>query len=319
MVYLGIDLGGTNIAAGIVDESYRIIGRRSTPTPKNATGDTLSDAMAQLVRDLLEEMNIDQRELPWVGLAAPGYIDSRLGVNRFAGNLCGGLTDDPMASNLESRLGIKVYLGNDANAAAYGEAVAGAAKGAESSITVTLGTGVGGGIILPGAGGFVVGEVGHMVIRIDGEACTCGHNGCWEAYASATALIRQTRAAMKAHPESALWELCKGDPEKVNGKTAFDGRDLGDPTAIQVVDAYIGYVSCGIANLMNILEPEVVCIGGGISAQGEKLLEPLRKKIRQDVFIPLVADRARIVTAALGNDAGIIGAALMGRLLGKDA
>ncbi len=174
---------------------------------------------------------------------------------------------------------------------------------------------MGGGIILEGTGGFVVGEVGHMIIRQGGEDCTCGHKGCWEAYASATALIRQTRRAMEAHPGSALWQVADS-LDKVNGKTAFDAKDLGDPVAEEVVDAYISYVSCGLASLMNVLEPEVVCIGGGISAQGEKLLEPLRKKVRQDVFIPLVADRARIVQAALGNDAGIIGAALLGRHLG---
>ena len=312
--YLGIDLGGTNIAAGVVSDAYEVVGRKSVPTPKGGTGETLSDIMAQLVRNLLAEQGLTLADIPWVGIGAPGYIDSALGINHFAGNLCGGLREDPMAAILECRLGIKAYLCNDADAAAYGESVAGAAKGAARSMTITLGTGVGGGIILEGSGSFLVGEVGHTVICQGGEDCSCGHKGCWEAYASATALIRQTKRAMEVSSQSALWQVA-GSLDGVNGKTAFDAKDLGDPVAAAVVDTYISYVACGLANLMNILEPQVVCIAGGISAQGEKLLAPLREKVRREVFTPLVADKARIVRAALGDDAGIIGAALLGKYL----
>ena len=174
---------------------------------------------------------------------------------------------------------------------------------------VTLGTGIGVGIIIDGSDRGMAAEGGHMVIQYNGRPCTCGHRGCFEAYASATALITQTQEAMAAHPESLLWKLCEGDIFKVNGKTPFDGRDAGDPTAIQVVEQYLNYLAFGVSNLINILEPDAMVIGGGICAQGEKLLVPLRERVRQMVYHTLFADRCRIAIAQLGNSAGIIGAA----------
>ena len=174
---------------------------------------------------------------------------------------------------------------------------------------VTLGTGIGVGIIIDGSDRGMAAEGGHMVIQYNGRPCTCGHRGCFEAYASATALITQTQEAMAAHPESLLWKLCEGDIFKVNGKTPFDGRDAGDPTAIQVVEQYLNYLAFGVSNLINILEPDAMVIGGGICAQGEKLLVPLRERVRQMVYHTLFADRCRISIAQLGNSAGIIGAA----------
>lgn len=314
MPYLGIDVGGTNLAAGIVSEAFQVVGRRSAPTPRVGTGEDLADAMAQLVRDLLVQEGLTLQDLSWVGVGSAGYIDASRGVNCLAANLLGGLVNDPTAPNLERRLGVPVYLCNDGDAAAYGESIAGAARGSRSSLTVTLGTGVGAGMIVRGMDDFLAREVGHHVICQDGAPCTCGHRGCWEAYASVTALIRQTREAMEANPGSALWQVA-GSLEAVGGRTVFDACALGDPVAQEVLDRYIGYVSRGLANLINILEPEVICIGGGISAQGETLLAPLRQRLRQDVFLPQVVDRTRVVAAALGNEAGIIGAALLGRLL----
>ena len=310
--YCGIDLGGTNIAAGIVDEEYRILAAASAPTPRGVDGETLSEALARVVREASAKAGISLAEVEWVGMGSPGYIDPARGINRFSGNL--GLTDDPMAERLSRRLGGKrVYLANDANAAAYAEAIAGAARGAARSVTVTLGTGIGTGVILDGSDRGMAAEGGHMVICQGGEPCTCGHRGCWEAYASATALIAQTRRAMEEAPGSLLWQFCQGDPARVSGRTVFDARDAGDPTAAAVVERYLDYLACGVANLINLLEPDVVVIGGGISAQGENLLEPLRRRVRELVYIPLMADRCRIAAAQLGNDAGIIGAAFLGR------
>ena len=310
--YCGIDLGGTNIAAGIVDEEYHILAAASAPTPRGVDGEALAEALARVVREAAAKAGISPAEMEWVGMGSPGYIDPARGINRFSGNL--GLTDDPMAERLSRRLGGKrVYLANDANAAAYAEAIAGAARGAARSVTVTLGTGIGTGVILDGSDRGMAAEGGHMVICQDGEPCTCGHRGCWEAYASATALIAQTRRAMEEAPGSLLWQLCQGDPARVSGRTVFDARDAGDPTAAAVVERYLDYLACGVANLINLLEPDVVVIGGGISAQGEKLLEPLRRRVRELVYIPLMADRCRITAAQLGNDAGIIGAAFLGR------
>ena len=306
--YCGVDLGGTNIAAGIVDEEYQILTTASAPTPKGVDGVTLAAASAQVVAESAQKAGLTVPELDGVGMGAPGYIDPVAGINRFSGNL--NLTNDPMAENLSRCLGGKpVKLGNDANVAAYAESIAGASRGSRRSVMVTLGTGIGVGIIIDGSDRGMAAEGGHMVIQYNGRPCTCGHRGCFEAYASATALITQTQEAMAAHPESLLWKLCEGDIFKVNGKTPFDGRDAGDPTAIQVVEQYLNYLAFGVSNLINILEPDAMVIGGGICAQGEKLLVPLRERVRQMVYHTLFADRCRIAIAQLGNSAGIIGAA----------
>ena len=306
--YCGIDLGGTNIAAGIVDEEYRILSTTSAPTPKMVDGKTLATAIAKVAEEAAAKAGLTMAEIAGVGMGAPGYIDTERGVNHFSGNL--GLTEDPMAQNLSDCLGGKpVRLGNDANVAAYAEYIAGAARGSRRSVMVTLGTGIGVGAIIDGSDHGMAAEGGHMVIYYHGRHCTCGHDGCFEAYASATALINQTREAMLRHKESLLWELCGGDLSKVNGKTPFDGRDAGDHTAIVVVAQYLEFLAYGISNLINLLEPDVVVIGGGICAQGEKLLTPLRGLVHEMVYHPLFAERCRMAIAELGNDAGIIGAA----------
>lgn len=306
--YCGIDLGGTNIAAGIVDEEYHILASVSAPTPKGVDGKTLAAAIAKTAREAAVKAGTTIGALDGVGMGAPGYIDSERGINRFSGNL--GLTDDPMAENLSWCLnGVPVRLGNDANVAAYAESIAGASRGTRRSVMVTLGTGIGVGVIIDGSDCGMAAEGGHMVIRVDGRPCSCGHRGCFEAYASATALILQTREAMEKHPESLLWHLCGGDPGRVNGKTPFDGRDAGDAAATTVVERYLDYLAFGISNLIDLLEPDAVVIGGGICAQGDKLLVPLKERCREMVYHHLFADRCRFAIAELGNDAGIIGAA----------
>ena len=206
---------------------------------------------------------------------------------------------------------------NDANAAAYGEAVAGAAKGTQTSVTVTLGTGVGGGIIIDGkvfSGWNSFGaELGHMVIVKDGRRCTCGRKGCWEAYASVSGLIYQTKLAMIDHADSAMWEIVGGDIKQVNGRTAFDAMRSGDPVAKAVCDKYIEYIACGAANVVNIFQPEVLVFGGGISKEGETLLGPMRPLIREFDYARFGGRQTKIVAAKLGRDAGIIGAAFLGR------
>ena len=306
--YCGIDLGGTNIAVGIVDREYHILAKANAPTPKGVDGKTLAAAIANVAREAADQAGITLDQVAGVGMGSPGYIDPERGVNHFSGNL--GLTEDPMAQNLSYCLdGKLVRLGNDANVAAYAEYLAGASKGSKRSVMVTLGTGIGVGVILDGSDRGMAAEGGHMVIRHGGKHCTCGHDGCFEAYASATALIAQTREAMELHKDSLLWQLCGGDLDKVGGKTPFDGRDAGDPTAMAVVDQYLEYLAQGISNLINLLEPDTVVLGGGVSAQGEKLLAPLRRLIQKMVYHPLFAERCRLAVAQLGNDAGIIGAA----------
>lgn len=308
--YLGIDLGGTNIAVGVVDEEARLLRKMSAPTPKNVPCCQLAEAIADLCRRLMEDMALSAEEVAGVGLGSPGQIDMDNGVIVFAGNL--GLRNAPIVEELSKRLGMHTVVLNDADAAAYGEVAAGAARGAASAVTITLGTGVGCGVVLPG-GVIRPGEGGHMVIVYDGEPCTCGRKGCFEAYASATALIRQTKIAMVKAPQSRLWEICGGELENVTGKTLFDALALGDATAKEVFDAYVHYVACGITNIVNLVQPEMVCVGGGISGAGEVLLAPLRKLVQADQF-PMGDGRVtRIEVCQLGNDAGIIGAALFAR------
>lgn len=306
--YCGVDLGGTNIAVGIVDREYRILAKASAPTPKGADGKALAAAIAKVAREAASNAGIPFDQVAGVGMGSPGYIDPERGVNYFSGNL--NLTNDPMAQNLSDCLeGKPVRMGNDANVAAYAEYLAGASRGSRRSVMVTLGTGIGVGVILNGSDCGMAAEGGHMVIRQGGKHCTCGHDGCFEAYASATALINQTREAMEAHRDSLLWQLCGGDLGRVNGKTAFDGKDAGDATAAAVVDQYLEYLAQGLSNLINLLEPDVLVLGGGISGQGEKLLAPLRGLIHGMVYHPLFAEHCTLAVAELGNDAGIIGAA----------
>ncbi len=312
MYWLGIDLGGTNIATGVVDENYKIVGTGKIKTNTGRSADEIADDMAKSVYMAIEDAKIDKSEIVAIGIGSPGAIDPQNGVVGFAANL--GFNNVPLCKMLKDRTGFDFYIENDANAAAYGELIAGAGKGKKDFIAITLGTGVGGGIIIDGKiySGFNHGggELGHTVIVHEGEQCTCGRRGCWEAYASATALIRQTKFAMIRDKRTAMWEIA-GTLENVNGRTAFDGMRKGDKTAAAVVDKYIEYVSEGIIDMINIFQPEVLCIGGGISKEGDNLLIPIRKYADERSFTRNFADRTEIKIAQLGNDAGIIGAAFL--------
>jgi len=313
MYKLGIDLGGTNIVAGIVDENYKIIAtaKRKTNMPR-PTKDVLDD-MAAVALEAIEKANLKVEDIEAAGVGSPGSIDPVNGVVCYANNL--GFFDVPMAKELTDRTGIDFYLENDANAAAYGEFIAGAGKGTNNFVMITLGTGVGGGVIIDGkifAGSNYAGtELGHTVIAMDGEICTCGRHGCWEAYASATALIRQTKQAMIKYADSIMWKLCGGDINAVNGVTAFDAMRKGDAAGKAVVDKYIYYIGVGIANNVNIFQPEVIAIGGGISKEGDNLILPLKEFVKGENYARNIEKKAEIKTADLGNDAGIIGAAFL--------
>lgn len=307
--YIGIDLGGTNVAAGAVGEDGTLLSRVSIPTPKGENA--VADAVAQAARMAAKAAHLELSTAGGVGLASPGSIDPEQGVVVHAFNL--GLDHTPITAMVSDRLGLPVTLENDANAAALGEFVAGAGKGGSSLAAVTLGTGVGAGAVLDGklfTGFNYAGmEAGHMVIHRGGRLCTCGRPGCWEAYASATGLIQSTREAMEAHPESGLWTIAP-TLGSVNGKTAFDAAQAGDPAARAVVEDYIADLACGVTNLVNILQPEVLCLGGGIAGQGEALLKPIRAVLDAEEFTRDGPRRTRLCLAALGNDAGIIGGAL---------
>lgn len=307
--YVGIDLGGTNIAAAVVDEYGVIYGRstRKTNAPR-PFGEIFSD-MAECAKDAAKESGISFDDIKSVGIGCPGAIEKETGNVEFSNNL--DFYDVPIVTHMEKLLGKKVYVENDANAAAWGEYLAGSGKGTDSMIMITLGTGVGSGIIdnghlLTGAYGKGA-EIGHMVISLNGEKCTCGRKGCFEAYASATALINQTKKAMKENPDSEMWNISK-TLSKVNGKTAFAAKDK---VAKEVVKNYLGYLSDGVVNVVNIFQPEVICLGGGVSNAGEKILKPIRKAIKDSSFARFGKKQTEVQIAKLGNDAGIIGAALL--------
>ena len=311
MHYLGIDLGGTNVAAAVVDREGTILGKVSLPTPR-AGAEAVADQMAAAARAAAEKAGVPLEQVESVGIGSPGTIEPEQGLIRFWSNL--NFVDVPLGGLMEARLHKKIYLENDANAAALGEYAAGAGKGSQSMVAITLGTGVGGGAVLNGklyTGFNYAGmEVGHFVIEYGGRLCTCGRKGCFEAYCSATALIKRTREVMEEHPDSLLWQLA-GSLEGVDGRTPFDAAAQGDAAAGKVIDEYVNYLGCGVASLVNIFQPEVFCIGGGPSAQGETLMAPVRYILNREDYARNSVRRTRLVRAALGNDAGIIGAALL--------
>lgn len=316
MYYLGIDLGGTNIAVGIVDENLKIVLKDSVKTLTSRPTNEIIDDMAALCKSLVERAGISFEEIEYLGVAAPGSIDPVNGIVRYSNNV--KMSNYPLADELKNRLPIKkVYLENDANAAALGEAKAGAGKGYSDLVMITLGTGVGGGIVIGGKlySGFnhCGAELGHTVIEVDGRPCSCGRKGCFEAYSSATGLINITKEKMAEDNNSLMWKLVGGDINRVNGRTAFDAAKKGDKSGLAVVDMYIKYLACGLTNLVNIFQPQVLCIGGGVCGEGDYLLQPLIKIIRESEYgAANQTNFSQIKIAELGNNAGIIGAAALG-------
>ncbi len=313
MYRIGVDLGGTNIVAGVVDEYYRIVGRGKMPTACPRPADEIINDIAETIHKAIEDAGISFDDVLSIGIGTPGSVNKRFGIIEYANNL--GFENVPVSDILHTKFDKPIYIENDANCAALGEAIAGAGEGVDDFVAVTLGTGVGTGIIVNGkivnGCNGAAGEMGHMVIVADGEPCTCGRKGCWEAYSSATALIRETKKQMLLDKDSKMWEIVEGDIEKVNGRTAFDAKRAGDESGTKVVDLYIHYLAIGITNLVNTFQPNVLCVGGGIGSEKENLLEPVRKIVEAERYSVHTMEQTRICSARLGNDAGIIGAALL--------
>lgn len=314
MYRIGIDLGGTNIVVGIIDENNKILAKASRKTNVPRPAEDIFDDMAAAVKDAMSQLYITKDEIISVGVGTPGSVNKEAELIEFANNL--GFDNVPAYKLLRDRLGIdKVYFDNDANCAALGEAVAGSGKGVKNFIMITLGTGVGSGIIVNGklvtGLNYAAGEMGHTVIVYDGLPCNCGRKGCWEKYSSATALISQTKDAMKKNFNSLMWDIAGGDINKVNGRTAFDAMRKGDATAQAVVNNYVAMLTCGIGNIINTFQPDMVCVGGGVGNERENLLGPVRKLLSSEVYSIHAKKQTQLVAAELGNDAGIIGAALL--------
>ena len=308
--YIGIDLGGTFIKGGIVDDEGNIITRDKVPTESEKGASGVVANIVALCRMLLDKVNMTADDVVGIGMGVPGMIDSENGLVVYSNNLA--WEDFSISREVEASLGLPVKIANDANVAALGEARFGCGKDYKTSVMLTLGTGVGGGIVIDGKlyeGNRSAGaELGHAVIIAGGEQCTCGRRGCLEAYASATALIRDTKRAMEAHPESKMWEI--GSIDAVTGKTPFDYRDT-DAVAREVVDTYIERLGAGIANLANELRPEIMILGGGVCSEGAALTDPLQAILDREIFAGTRGPAVKIVTATLENDAGLLGAAAL--------
>lgn len=312
-MYLGIDLGGTNIAVGLVDDKFNIIHKDSIPTNADREDKAIVKDMAYLCKKVLQDSGTDVKDVKWIGVGSPGTCDVENGILIYTNNI--PFRNTPIRKWIQEEIDLPVYINNDANCAALGEAYAGATKDVQNSIMITIGTGLGGGIIINkkiysgfnGSGG----ELGHTCIMVDGEECSCGRKGCWEAYGSATALKAQTVRAAMAHPESHLYKMLDGKAENVSGKTAFDAMREGCPVGAAVVDQYIHYFATGIVNMINIFQPDILVIGGGVCKEGDYLLKPLMKYVNEERYSRDIP-QTQIKVAELGNDAGIIGAAALG-------
>lgn len=315
--YVGIDLGGTNIVAGVVDEEYNIIAKASTKTNCPRPEKEIADDMARMALEAVKNAKLTIDDIEWIGVGTPGIANSATGIIEYSNNL--GFKDTPMVKYIQETIDKPVFIENDANAAAYGEFVAGAAKGAKNAVCITLGTGVGGGIIIDGkiysGSNFAGAEIGHTVIEVDGVQCSCGRKGCFEAYSSATGLIRMTKESMAQNPDSIMNQVAE-EKGKVTARTSFDCMRAGDKYAKAVVDKYIKYLAAGITNTINIFQPDVLCIGGGVCNEGDPLLLPVKELVKNEVYTRNSEKNTEIVIAKLGNDAGIIGAAFLGRANG---
>lgn len=312
MYSIGVDLGGTNISAGLTDENGRILYKKSVPTKRERNHYEIIKDMAGLCVSLAEEYGINIDDVETVGIGSPGMTDSQNAVLLYSNNL--NFRNVDLRNEMRKYLSLPVFLDNDANCAAFGESICGAAAGYKNSVTITLGTGIGGGIIINNkiySGSFFGGgEIGHIVVKSGGEKCSCGRHGCWEAYASATALIRSSKIAAEKNKDSLLFKAVDGNLELIDAKLPFDMAKKGDETSKAVIEEYIAYLAEGLTNIINIFQPEVVAVGGGICAQGDYLLKPLIKLVERDVYGGVL--KTKILRAALGNDAGIVGAAMLG-------
>ncbi len=316
MLRLGVDVGGTFIKAGVVDETCTILHKVSVPTGGDAGYEAMVLHIAHAAELAAREAGLTMKDIASVGIGIPGLMNQQTGVVVSAPNLA-GWRDVPFRTAIQKLLPVPVYVGNDANCAVVGETMAGAAKGYTNVVMLTLGTGVGGGIIADGrlfVGGRGLGaELGHMVLKMDGEPCGCGLRGCIEAYCSVTSLVKQTLRAMDTNPDSAMHEYAR-TAGLVDGRTAFECSKMGDKAAIKVVEDYCRYLSNAIGSLIIVFRPDVVLIGGGLSNQREYLMDKINAQLPNYVFASDIISVPPVLRATLGNDAGTIGAAFLDKM-----
>lgn len=315
MYYIGVDVGGTGVQAGVVTEEGKIINTCSMPTDRSADYTVLMKNIAELIETVVSSARLGMDDIKSIGIGFPSAVDDKKGEVVYTANI--NLSNAPVVAELKKYIDKPVYIGNDANCAALGEYFALGDESISNFVAITLGTGIGGGIIIDkklytGSNGSA-GELGHIRLVANGEKCSCGRDGCWECYASATALVRESIKAAEENKNSALYKNIVSNGGRSNGKLIFDTADSGDETAIAVIDSYIKYIAEGIIDIINIFQPSVIAIGGGVSRQGDKLLNPIKKYIEGRTYGAPFITPCTLTMASLGNDAGIVGAAFLGK------
>jgi glucokinase len=308
---LGLDVGGTNMVAGVVDENYQIIAKESIPTRAGRSIEEITFDMAEVSKRAVQKAGLTLNEIASWGIGMPSYVNPKTNLLVHANNF--GWKNVPVYDYLKKHITLPTCIENDANCAAYGETLAGAAGKYTDAIMLTLGTGVGGGIVLNKKiySGFdnMGAELGHTKLVYDGVRCTCGQKGCLESYCSSTALIRQAKEAIEMKPDTLIMELCGNDKANLSGEIIFKAAREGDALATKLVNEYISHLAAGISTFVTIFRPQVVILGGGIAEAGEFLLKPLNEQLYANTFAAEEIGVPKVIKAELGNDAGIIGAA----------
>lgn len=309
-----MDLGGTNIKVGAVDCQGKILLQNSRQTKVKRGVEPIIQDIIEQIEEILEKTNTSVEELKSIGIGVPGLVEAKTGRVIYITNMF--WWDVELGETIGNYFNKPTFVDNDAIVAGLGEKIAGSTKGLRNSVFITLGTGVGGGFIINDkvySGGHGWGsEIGHMVLGENFYTCNCGQNGCWETFVSATAIIRYTKKRIAEDmSDSLIVKMVNGSLEDIEGKTIFDAAKQGDELALEVVNRFIKYLAIGIVNIYNIIDPECIAIGGGLSKAGDFILKPLREEVNKRVFSKEVK-YGNILLAELGNDAGIIGAAFLG-------
>jgi glucokinase len=311
--YLGLDVGGTNLVAGVVDENYQIISKERFVTNADRSIEEITFDMAEVSRQAVRSAGLELGDMSSWGIGMPSCINPKTNLLVHSNNF--GWKNVPVYDYLAKHISLPTFVANDANCAVYGEVLAGVAKNYMDAIMLTLGTGVGGGIVINKKiySGFdtMGAELGHTKLVYNGVRCTCGQKGCLESYCSSTALIRQAKEELEKEPMSRILELCQGDKNHINGLVIFEAAKEGDALAVRLVDDYIGHLAAGISTFITIFRPQVIILGGGMAHAGDFLLKPLNEKVFTSTFAAEIIGVPPVVRAELGNDAGIIGAAFL--------
>jgi glucokinase len=319
-VLLGVDLGGSHVTAALIDQSGRILQRRRAPTLVESGPDAIIKGIVDLLREVISASGVTKRELCGIGLGIPGLIDSTLGLSVFSPNLL--WRNVQVVRPIEREFNLPTFIDNDVRCATLGEAWYGAGRGVSSLICITIGTGIGSGIMVDGqllrGATESAGEIGHMTIEKDGPVCNCGNRGCLEALASGPAIARRAQEAVKNGVQTVMLSMVAGQVDQIDAGVVTQAARQGDPAAWEIVELTAIYLGIGIANFINLINPELVIIGGGVAQAGELLLAPMRRVVGQRAM-KVQAAAARIVPARLGEDAGVIGAgALVLERLGEE-